>query len=186
MTEGLFQERLRTDFLFSMKKFVLTFGIISLFISIPVSAAIDFSVQNVSQDNLNAVQTGVRSGDVLRYELSVSENDSGIEEKTTIDLSNALKKSKMVNAGGGTLDASILSFPENFCITCDGQAFSFFIRANDTCVEGESIDIRFGEQTLSVPFQCDLAKSGPGGVVGAVVALFLILGYILLSRRELN
>lgn len=180
----MFQAKLRTDFLFSMKKFVLAFGLLSLFISVPTLAAVDFSVQNVSQDNLNAVQTGVRSGDVLRYELSVSGNDSSIEEKKMIDLSDALKKAKMVNAGGGTLDTNILSFPESFCLTCDGQIFSFFIRANDTCIEGESIDVIFGEQTLSVPFQCELADSGPGAFIVSVLALFLILGYALLSRRE--
>jgi hypothetical protein len=167
-----------------MKKFVLAFGFLSLFLSIPVSAAIDISVQNVSQDNLNAVRTGVRSGDVLRYEISINGSDVNTENETTLDLSDALTKAKMVNAGGGTLEGNMLSFPESFCLTCDGQTFSFFIRANDTCVEGETIDILYAGQNISVPFQCELADSGPGAFIVSILALFLILGYTLLSRRE--
>jgi hypothetical protein len=167
-----------------MKKIVLAFGFLSLFIIGPASAAIDFSVQNVSQDNLNAVRTGVRSGDVLRYELTVSGESLTENQITNVDLADVLSHSQMVNAGGGTLENNILSFPESFCLTCDGQTFSFFVRANETCTEGETLAVTFEEQTLSVPFQCDLTKSGPGGIIGAVVALFLILGYILLARRE--
>lgn len=167
-----------------MKKFVLAFGVLSIILAVPVSAAVDISVQNVSQDNLNAVRTGVRSGDVLRYELNVSGETLGGE--TSIDLTDLLLETKMVNAGGGTLNGSILSFPENFCVTCDGQKFSFFVRANDTCTEGGTLDVTFGEQTLSVPWQCELADSGPGAFVAAILALLMIMGYTLLSRRELN
>lgn len=184
MTDTSFQAKLRTDFLFSMKKFVLAFGFLSLFLTIPVSAAIDFSVQNVSQDNLNAVRTGVRSGDVLRYEISINGSDINTESETTVDLRDALSKAKMVNPGGGTLNGQILSFPESFCLTCDGQNFSFFIRANDTCTAGDTIDVIYEGQTLSVPFQCELVDSGPGAFIVALLALFLILGYTLLSRRE--
>ena len=184
MTVRSFIEKLRTEILFSMKKFVLAFGFLSLFLIAPASAAIDFSVQNVSQDNLNAVRTGVRSGDVLRYELTVSGESLTENQITNVDLTDVLSHSQMVNAGGGTLENDILSFPESFCLTCDGQTFSFFVRANETCTEGEEITAIFQEQTLTVPFQCDLTKSGPGGIIGAVLALFLILGYILLSRRE--
>ena len=184
MTVRSFIEKLRTENLFSMKKIVLAFGFLLLFLTAPASAAINFSVQNVSQDNINAVKTGVRSGDVLRYELTVSGETLTENGATNIDIADVLTHSQMVNAGGGTLKNDILSFPESFCLTCDGQSFSFFVRANETCAKGEEITATFQEQTLTVPFQCDLTKSGPGGIVGAVVALFLILGYILLSRRE--
>ncbi len=167
-----------------MKKLVLVFGLFSLFLAVPVSAAIDFSVQNVSQDNLNATRIGVRSGDVLRYEIAISGADLNEFAKTEVDLSDVLALSQIVNVGGGTLNGTTLVFPEGFCLTCDGQTFSFFVRANEECVEGETIDVTYNEQALSVPLQCGLADSGPGMLIVAILALFLILGYTLLSPRE--
>lgn len=176
--------KLRTEFLFAMKKLVLVFGLFSLFLAVPVSAAIDFTVQNVSQDNLNATRVGVRSGDVLRYEIAISGEDLNESATTEVDLSDILAGSKVVNIGGGTLEGTTLSFPEGFCLTCDGQVFSFFVRANEECLEGETLDVTFNGQTLSVPLHCGLADSGPGMLIIAILALFLILGYTLLSPRE--
>ncbi len=167
-----------------MKKLVLVFGLFSLFLAVPVSAAIDFSVLNVSQDNLNATRVGVRSGDVLRYEIAVSGEDLNESAITEIDLNDVLAGSTIVNAGGGSLNGTTLTFPEGFCLTCAGQKFSFFVRANEECLKGESLDATFNEQTLTVPLYCGLADSGPGMLIIAILALFLILGYTLLSPRE--
>jgi hypothetical protein len=167
-----------------MKKIVLAFGLFSTLLVFPVSAAIDFSVQNVSQDNKDAVRVGVYAGDVLRYELSISGEDTLAPSETVIDLSDVLSGSKIVNSGGGILTDTSLSFPEGFCLTCDGQTFSFFVRANEICIEGKTLNVTFAGETLSVPMQCELAESGPGTFIAAVLALILILGYTILSPRE--
>ncbi len=168
-----------------MKKLVLAFGLFTLGFALPVSAEVNFSVINVSQDNADATRVGVRSGDVLRYEIAIRGEDLLEESMTTnIDLSDLLPDATMVNAGGGTLDDTMLSFPEDFCLTCDGQVFSFFVRANEACTEGETLDVIFNEQNLIVPVYCELVDSGPGSLIIALLALVLLFGYALLSRRE--
>ncbi len=166
-----------------MKKLVLAFGFLTFLLVTPsVSAAVDFSVLNVSQDNVDATQSGVRAGDVLRYEIVF---DGGEMPEMAIDLSDVLAGARMVNAGGGILNGTILAFPESLCLTtCEGQTFSFFVRANQDCEEGAVLDVAFGEQSLSVPLHCALAKSGPGALIIAILALMLIVGYALLSPRK--
>ncbi len=168
-----------------MKKFVLVFGLFTLFFAVPVSAEVNFSVANISQDNADATQIGVRSGDVLRYELAVS-GESLLSEsaETNIDLTDILRHTTMVNSGGGTLTENALTFPAGFCLTCDGQVFSFFVRANEECVTGETVDATYEGQSLTVPFHCELTESGPTPLIVAIVALFLFMGYTLLSWKQ--
>ena len=167
-----------------MKKLVLAFGLLTILFAFPVSAAVDFSVINVSQDNADATRVGVRAGDVLRYEIAITGEDLNTSVETVVDLRDALADATMVNKGGGTLSEPMLSFPENFCFTCDEQVFSFWIRANDECVNGETIDMTFDDQTLIVPVHCELADSGPGSLIIAALALVLFMGYAVLSWRK--
>ncbi len=168
-----------------MKKIVLAFGLFTLLFSFPVLAEVNFNVVNVSQDNADATRVGVRAGDVLRYEVEIKGEELVDESMATaINLENLLSNTTMVNSGGGILNESIITFPEEFCLTCDGQVFSFFVRANETCEGGGTLEVIFNEQNLVVPFHCELVDSGPGSVIFALLALILIFGYALISRRE--
>lgn len=167
-----------------MKKLVLAFGVLGLLLAVPVSAAVDLGVQNVSQDNLNAVRVGARAGDVLRYEITISgEAEEGME--TDIDLSRLLNNVTMVNAGGGAVDGTTLTFPEDFCLTCGSQQFSFFVRVNKECQSGDSLIVGMGEDELVVDLNCDeLAQSGPGPVIFAVLAMVAILAAVIFPARK--
>ena len=167
-----------------MKKLVLAFGVVGLFFAGSTFAATEFQVQNVSQDNVNAVRIGATSGDVLRYEISIT-GDSEVGRATEIDLTEVLDAATMVNAGGGAVDGNILVFPENFCLTCESQTFSFFVRANEECVNGNTLDVSFGGQDLGVQLKCDeLAESGPETLILAVVALVVLLASVMFSNRK--
>lgn len=166
-----------------MKKVVLAFGALCTLFAFPVAAAVDLQVQNVSQDNLNAVRVGANAGDVLRYEVKISGEEDLLE--TQVDLSNVLDSATLVNAGGGAMEGMVLSYPENFCLTCDSQEFSFFVRANKDCQAGDSLDLTMNDESVSVLLNCDgLAKSGPAPLVFAIVAMVVILASVMFSGRK--
>ena len=186
LTKSLVNTKLRTDILFEMKKIVLAFGALGLMFAFPASAAVDFQVQNVSQDNANAVRVGGNSGDVLRYEISVSgEAEEGME--TMVDLSRVLGSTTMVNAGGGVVENDLLTFPEDFCLTCGSQNFSFFVRVNKDCKSGDRLRVSFSGEELTVPLNCDdLPESGPAPLIFAVVAMMVILATVMFPSRKTN
>ncbi len=167
-----------------MKKLVLAFGALGILFALPAAAAVDIQVQNVSQDNANAVRVGANAGDVLRYEISISgEAEEGME--TRVDLSRVLNSAAIVNAGGGAIEGTTLVFPEDFCLTCGSQNFSFFVRPNSTCQNGDTLDVAFAGENLSVSLNCDeLAESGPAPLVFAIVAMIVILASVMFSNRK--
>lgn len=168
-----------------MKKLVLAFGALGILFALPASAAIDFQVQNVSQDNSNAVRVGANPGDVIRYEVSISgEEPEGMMRD--VDLSEVLNSSTMVNAGGGTLVGDLLlQYPEEFCSTCDNQVFSFFVRVNPECVNGDVLEAEVEGELSRVRLNCDeLAESGPAPLAFAVLAMIVILASVMFSNRK--
>lgn len=187
--------RMRTDFLFSMKKLVLAFGCVTLLAAAGVSAqdappgvSSSFSVVNVSQDNVDGTKIGARPGDVLRYELSFS--GSGIFQNFVpeVMLTDVLEGTEVVNLGGGTLSTTKLTFPgfSDFgtCSTDCTKTFSFFVRVKPDCAKKTSLKADYASDSLRVPLDCELTHTGPNGLVFAILGLVLLLGYVFLSERR--
>jgi len=187
--------KIRTDFLFSMKKLVLVLGCVMLLSAAGVSAqgtppgiSSDFSVVNVSKDNADATLVGARPGDVLRYELTFSGSGSFLNFAPEVMLTDVLEGTEVVNLGGGTLDGTTLTF-EGFsdfgtCAESCTKTFSFFVRVKPNCADKKSLTADYSADSLRVSLDCKLAQTGPNGIVFAVLGLVLLLGYVFLSERR--
>lgn len=179
-----------------MKKIVLVLGLMisSIFAgNYTYAQSANFNVKwnaaNISKDNVDAVTNGVRPGDVVRYELTLTGGDGPGTYNPRVDVSDILNKAEMVNLGGGALEGSDLVFPQKLCAGCNEQVFSFFVRAKDVCNSATTMSASINNVKVVVPFDCNLTQSGPSLLLFLAVGLILgIMVYFILSlrRTEIN
>ena len=179
-----------------MKKIVLVFGLMiaAVFaVNYANAQSTDYNVRwevvNMSKDNIDAVVNGVRPGDTVRYEVTLSGGDGPGTYNPRVDLSDVLNKAEFISAVGGTLEGTTLVYPPQMCAGCETQTFSFIVRAKDVCDSATAMTASINNVSVTVPFECELAQSGPNLIMFLSVGLILtIMGYFVLSlkREELN
>jgi len=176
-----------------MKKIVLVLGLMisSIFAGnyfVNAQSAnynVKWNAVNISKDNVNAVINGVRPGDVVRYEVILSGGDGPGTYNPRVDVADVLNKAEMVNMGGGSLEGTDLVFPQKLCAGCEEQVFSFFVRAKDVCGQATAMTASINNVRVVVPFECELAQSGPSLLLALSVGLILIImGYFIISLKR--
>ncbi|MCF7846947.1 MAG: hypothetical protein K9M51_02815, partial [Candidatus Gracilibacteria bacterium] len=125
-----------------MKKILLVFICGFFFFGAPLYAQgtpgeieVDFSVKNVSRDNQDGTAVSARPGDVLRYELQLSDEIAATDVQPRVNMSDVLTQANMVSNGGGALETGDLVFPmfssvEICGATCPNwqKQYSYFVR----------------------------------------------------------
>jgi len=175
-----------------MKKIVLVLGLMfsAFFAGNYVNAQtsnynVAWEAVNISKDNVNAVTSGVRPGDVVRYEVVLTGGDGPGTYSPSVNVSDVLNKAELINLGGGKLEGTNLVFPQKLCAGCEEQRFSFFARAKDVCAQATSMMASINNVRVVVPFECELVQSGPSILLALSVGLILIImGYFILSLKR--
>ncbi len=182
-----------TQKLFMMKKIVL---VSSLFLATIFAGnfyvnaqSADYNVKwsavNLSKDNVNAVSNGARPGDLVRYELVLSGGEGPGTYNPRIDVSDLLNKSELISSVGGNLEGETLVFPQKLCAGCEEQKFSFLFRVKDICGKSEAMSVAMNNVKITVPFECDLVKTGPDLLIILSAGLMVvIMGYFIFSLRK--
>ena len=156
---------------------------------------VDFSVVNISQNNTNAVMTGVNAGDLLRYNVllkgrgNVSDYEPKIIAKTNIDYT------EMIEMGQGEIaDDQSIVFPQ-FSIASNppswSKVYTFTLRVRKNIPANESLVLQFEDQELAVKFinseaskqQKNLSATGPMGIFVAILILFIIGKFVLFAKK---
>jgi hypothetical protein len=139
----------------------------------------------MSRENINAVTNGVRPGDVVRYEVVLTGGDGPGTYNPRVDLSDVLNKAEFISAVGGSLEGTNLVYPQKMCAGCTEQRFSFVVRAKDVCNSASSMTASINNVQIMVPFECELAQSGPDFIMFLSIGLILIImGYFILSLKR--
>lgn len=176
-----------------MKKIVLVLGLMissifagNFYVNAQAGDAhVKWDAVNISTDNSNAVRTGARPGDVVRYELVLTEGKGPGNYNPRIDVTDLLNKSELINLGGGVLEGQDLVFPAKLCAGCNEQRFSFFSRVKDICGSAQSMRVSLNNSSVTVPFECELVQSGPNFLLFLSIGLILtIMGYFILSLKR--
>jgi len=153
--------------------------------SLPSSADVSLSVINISQDNTNAVSSGVRPGDVLRYEVSMSSAlEDVVDYVPVVDVSAITDMVEFTNTGLGLLEGGRITYPAySHKAPCE-QVFTFFVRVLDNCDNGSALRVSSPETgAVSVNLDCGLTQTGPtqqwfllAGLVMLIAALMFTVG----------
>lgn len=152
-------------------------------------ADLSYNVYNVSQKNSDATVIGARVGDVLRYEFSIkSDSNDVVDFTTSLDISNILANTEMVDAGLGNLNGGTITFPSFTQQAPCKKMFTFFVRVKD-CEGDKSMTTTGHDLSINVNLTCELAKSGPGNelvwyIMMALVAGFVLIGFV--NRKSTN
>ena len=147
----------------------------------------DYSVTNSSQDNQDATVVGASSGDVLRFKLTIespTENVFGVEP--AIDVLNIEDSAQIFDTGLGEVQDGILFWDVVNAAAPYKRDFTFFARVNPNCNASTITSAAFS-QSLRVPLNCGLAKSGPGSMLvwGLLCVAFIgVLGFFRFSLHE--
>ncbi|MCK5461301.1 hypothetical protein KAI58_04940 [Candidatus Gracilibacteria bacterium] len=128
--------------------------------TLPTTADVTFSVLNVSQENKDAQQIGANNGDVLRYEILISSDEEDVVNYiTTVDLTNLLEATEIIDTGFGELTGTQLGFPAfSQTVPCE-KSFSFFVRVKP-CDGNASVEVSVNGKTTKVMLNCGLTESG--------------------------
>ncbi|MBT3349129.1 hypothetical protein HN954_01060 [bacterium] len=158
---------------------------------LPPEINVDFQVKNVSRQNQDGTQISARPGDVLRYEIKLSENQIAENVQLSVDVANLLSVAEFVSDGGGVVQNGELVFPTFSSAEVCGtdcpewqKEYSFFVRIKKECASATNISVQIENLKLQTVLDCELVKSGPNGVFIAVAAMMLLLGYVFLGHRS--
>ena len=148
---------------------------------LPLGAEVILSVVNVSQENKDAQKIGANNGDVLRYEISIN----SIEEEvvnyiTTVDLTNLLEATEIIDTGFGELTGTQLNFPVFSQVAPCEKVFSFFARVKP-CDGEDFVEVSVNGKTTKVALNCGLTETGPSfpwkRIVFFGVGIMLLFGF---------
>lgn len=158
--------------------------------SLPSSAQVTLTVTNVSQDNADAVQSGARPGDVLRYEVMLTSNDDDVVNyRPTINVAAIESVVEFTNTGFGVRENGLIVYPAYSHQAPCTQAFTFFVRVLEDCADMTSLNVSAPQAgNTVVPLNCGLAQTGPSQklflMVGIIMIFFTLLFAIFNRRRS--
>ena len=151
----------------------------------------NFTVINVSKDNVDATQNEPQIGDVLFFQLNFSGNEPVADESIAVDISNLKDVVTFVSTDPGTVDADMIQYPDlNNAADIWEEEYGFYARINDTTAT--SVSAAFQGTTLTVPLNlskesrcedCDLSETGPESLYLWIFAAFVLLaGFVGLAH----
>lgn len=109
-------------------QFIFVFSVMTLSVgSVFAFDSLEWTARNTSQNNQDATQVGAYPGDVIRFDLDVFPVD-GPEDFITIDVSNIIDQSRIIDKGFGELTGTQLAYP-----VFEGSEMTFFVRVNEQC-----------------------------------------------------
>ncbi len=153
-----------------------------------VADGYSFKVFNVSQQNSDAEVSGARIGDVLRYEFIIdSPKNDVVNFVTSLNINDIINSAEIVDSGLGNINEGVITFPAFTQQAPCKKVFSFFARIKD-CTGDKNLTASGHNQSVTVPLNCELAKSGPSSKMIMYLTLgvvsFIMLG-LLRKRKQL-
>lgn len=158
---------------------------------LPSSAVARLSVINISQENADAMQSGARPGDVLRYEISLnSATDDVVNYIPVINVAGIDAVVEFTNTGFGVMENGNIVYPAySHQAPCE-QVFTFFVRVLEDCKEMTSLSVVSTDAgTVVVPLSCGLSETGPAQrwfLLAGMIMLLLTLMFSFSSRSKAN
>ena len=152
---------------------------------LPASATTTLSVVNISQNNANALETGARPGDVLRYEFAFNSETEDVKDYVAqINVSGLGNAVDFTDTGVGVLENGIITFPSySQNAPCD-QTYTFFVQVKDDCGDVDVVTVSSEDRTIRVNLNCGLSQTGPAS--NALWLWMAILGLAATSMMWLN
>lgn len=166
---------------------------------------VDYSVLNISQDNVDATVSGAHPGDVLRFEMTITSDTDVAEFIPQANLLDILPAATLTDQGLGEVQGNDLVFPTIANATAPvEEKFVFFARVKEDCGSVTSVVSQAADGgEVAVPLQnCDqsggegscygpngcgdtLTKTGPNTVVALLSLLgVFIIGLMIGQRRR--
>lgn len=180
-------------------KFLSAFVFASFLLFTPLVSAfdqIDFRVENIAQNNQDALRVGAFPGDVLRFDIDVFPL-SPAQDTLVVDVLDVQSKGQIIDAGFGEVQGSRLVFPATV-----GSDMSFFVRINEKCSVNDSVlRVDAEETSVEIPLECEEEATGffedPGSILPQTgsqgftilflvlaIAIFSLVGVSFLSKEK--
>lgn len=155
--------------------------------SLPSSATTSLSVVNISQNNADAMETGARPGDILRYEFVMDSQSEDVKDYIArINVSGIMPAVTFTDVGLGSLEGSVLTFPAYSQQAPCNQVYTFFVQVAEDCGDLENVTVSAEGKNVRVNLNCGLSQTGPSnGLLFWGFALILAaMGMMWISNRR--
>jgi len=153
--------------------------------ALPASATTNFTVVNISQNNADALETGARPGDVLRYEFSFNSETEDVKDYVAqVNVAGIDAAVDFTDVGVGVLENGVITFPSYSQNAPCNQVYTFFVQVKDDCGELDVVTVSAEDRTIRVNLNCGLTQTGPAS--SALWLWMAILGLAATSMMWLN
>lgn len=155
---------------------------------LPGSASKTLSVTNISMDNADALSSGARAGDVLRYSFKIQSQTEGVNNFVPrFDVSGLMGKVDFTELGLGQLNGNQLVFPAYSNKAPCEQEFTFFVQVKDCSqISTKSLSTSIEGRNANLNVSCGLTPTGPSQYLmyGSVLAIIMLMVFFFTSRRR--
>ena len=154
---------------------------------LPSSATKTLSVVNISQNNQDALASGARAGDILRYQYVIDSQSEDVKNYVAqVDLSGLTNAVNFTDVGLGTVSGSMLTFPAYSQAAPCNQIYTFFVQVKEDCGDLKAVNVSAGDKSIRVNLNCGLTKVGPGNPtwMWGLAIILGALGMMVLARRK--
>lgn len=155
--------------------------------NLPSSATTSLSVVNISQNNADAMETGARPGDILRYEFIMDSQSEDVKDYIArINVSGIMPAVTFTDVGLGSLEGNVLTFPAYSQQAPCNQVYTFFVQVTEDCGDLENVTVSAEGESIRVNLNCGLSQTGPsnGLLLWGLALILAAIGMMWVSNRR--